>query len=131
MTDIRPGGQPDPWRLVMDQLNRIEANMLTRGEFSAHQQRFDGAISDMNRRIDEVQTRALQTTSEWRAESIAAHKEFDRELEVLRTDISDDRKEKQKESSQRRFTLAMSLLAGGLSVVTGVVVFVVQGVLGG
>lgn len=122
---------PDPWKLVFDQLNRIEQNMLTRSEYSAHQARIDDALAEMRRRIDEVQARSLQTTADWRADSIAAHKEFDRELDAIREGIKKDREEKQKESSQRRFTIVMAVFTTVMSLANGVVLMVVTGVFGG
>jgi len=133
MTDTRPGGrEPYSWQQVMmDTLNRIESRMLTRDEFAAHQQRFDNSLSEMRTRIDEVQTRALTATSEWRAESIAEHKEFRTELDSMKAELTEERKFKQRDESKRRFTIAMSVFAGALSVVTGVAVFILQGVIGG
>lgn len=140
MTDTRPGGQtPYSWQQVMmDTLNRIESRMLTRDEFSAHQQRFDGALSEMRSRIDEVQTRALTATSDWRAESISEHKELETQIEAVAKDIkevrrerSEDERNQQKEASKRRFTVAMAAFGAGLSIITGIAVFILQGVFGG
>lgn len=130
MTDART---PDPWAMVFDQLTRIEQRfneLLTRTEFAAHQQRFDGQVSELRTRIDEVQARSLQTTADWRADSIAAHKEFDRELDIVRDGIKADRDEKQKEGSQRRFTIVMAAFGGVVSLANGVVLLIVTGVLG-
>ena len=123
--------EPTPWRMILDQLTRIENTMLTRAEFSAHQQRFDGAIADMHKRIDDVQARAANQTAEWRAESMAAHKDFDRELDAIKAGLDEERKEKQKEASSRRLACTLSIVGGVISVITGVTVFIVQGVIGG
>lgn len=117
--------------MVFDQLTRIEANMLTRTEWTAHQQRFDGALADMHRRIDDVQARSATQTSEWRAESMAAHKEYDARLDAMQKERREDEKVKEKEASSRRFTLALSILGGALSIITGITVFIIQGVVGG
>lgn len=112
------GGMPDPWKMIFDQLNRIESNMLTRGEFSAHQQRFDHAIAEVRARVDEVQTRSLQTTAEWKAESIAEHKELEARIDRVEENVQiveDKRhqaeKEQRKDKSSRWFAIALAGLA--------------------
>lgn len=100
---------------MMDTLQRIETRMLTRDEFSAHQQRFDGALAEMRSRIDEVQTRALNATSDWRAESIAEHKELEVKIEAVETTMKEDEKERRKDKSTRWFAVALA----GVSVLFG------------
>lgn len=124
MTDgnTRMPGQPDPWRLVIDQLNRIEANMLTRSEFSAHQQRFDGALSDTTRRIDEVQTRALNAITDWRTESIGEHKELEAQIDAVVKDVREVRKERDSDDKERRkdrSTRWFAVALAGVSVLFG------------
>src|SRR5690606_6034357 len=124
MTDgnSRMPGQPDPWRLVMDQLNRIEANMLTRAEFSAHQQRFDGALIEKDRRIDEVQTRALTAITDWRTESIGEHKELEAKIETVEKDVREVRKEREADDKERRkdrSTRWFAVALAGVSVLFG------------
>lgn len=119
---------PDPWKMVFDQLNRIESNMLTRGEFSAHQQRFDHAIAEVRARVDEVQTRSLQTTAEWRADSIAQHKELEAQINQVGKEIKDvreerqhDEKEQRKNKSSRWFAIALAGLAAVFTFLNNVV----------
>lgn len=96
--------------------------MLTRAEFSAHQQRFDGAIGDTTRRIDEVQTRALNAITDWRTESVAEHKELEAQIEAVEKDVKEvrrerdaDDKERRKDRSTRWFAVALA----GVSVLFG------------
>lgn len=125
MADGNPGmaGESYSWQQVMmDTLRRIESRMLTRDEFSAHQQRFDGALSEMRTRVDEVQTRALTATADWRAESIAEHKELEAKIETVEKTVDtvrkeriEDERERRKDKSTRWFAVALA----GVSVLFG------------
>jgi len=116
-------GESYSWQQVMmDTLRRIESRMLTRDEFSAHQQRFDGALAEMRTRVDEVQTRALTATADWRAESISEHKELESKIEsvsvtvdIVRKERIEDERERRKDKSTRWFAVALA----GVSVLFG------------
>lgn len=125
---------PDAWQMILDQLSRIEQRfneLMTRAEWAAHKESIDASMRDMHRRIDDVQARSATSLAEWKAESSSAHKELDTEIEAVRSDVAEDRKGKQKEESQRRFTIVMAVFSGVLALANGVVLLVVTGVFGG
>ena len=125
---------PDAWQMILDQLSRIEQRfneLMTRAEWAAHKESIDASMRDMHRRIDDVQARSATSLAEWKAESSSAHKDLDTEIEAVRSDVAEDRKGKQKEESQRRFTIVMAVFSGVLALANGVVLLVVTGVFGG
>lgn len=125
---------PDAWQMILDQLTRIEQRfneLMTRAEWAAHKESIDASMRDMHRRIDDVQSRSATSLAEWKAESTTAHKELDSYIESVKADVAADRKGKEKEASQRRFTVVMAVFSGVLALINGVVLLVVTGVLGG
>ena len=137
--------RPDAWQLVFDQLGRIEKTfadrftqidqrfneLMTRAEWAAHKESIDASLRDMHRRIDDVQTRSATSLAELKAESTGAYKELDSDIEDVKTSLAEERKDKQTQASQRRFTIGMAVFTGAVSLFNGVILLVVTGVFGG
>ena len=101
--------------------------MITRDEWALYSQATDRRFEESNQRM-----------AEWRDASTAEHVELHARVDAVAKDIKEVRAERaqderlqQKEASKRRFTIAMSIFAGALSIVTGIAVFILQGVIGG
>lgn len=128
---MSPETEPTPWELmrvlrdIREDLRDIKKNSITRDEWTATQQGTD-------RRFEEVMSRV----TEWRDASVAEHVALSGRIDAVKKDIDavknervTEAREREAEASKRRFTLAMAVFGAGLSVVTGVLVFIVQGVL--
>lgn len=126
---------PDTWQqMLFDQLARIEQRfneLMTRAEWAAHKESIDASMRDMHRRIDDVQTRSATALADLKAESWSVHRELDADIESVKAAATEDRKSREKEGSQRRFTVVMAVFSGVLALANGVVLLVVTGVLGG
>lgn len=114
-------------RDIREDLREMKRNSITRDEWALSTQATDRRFEEMAGRM-----------SEWRDTSTAEHVELHarvdavvKDLKEVRAERAQDERAQQKEASKRRFTVAMSIFAGALSIVTGVAVFILQGVIGG
>lgn len=124
-----PETEPTPWELmrvlrdIREDIRDMKRASITRDEWALAQQATERQISETNARI-----------VEWRDNSIAEHKELEAADEALAKDIKElrrerdaDEKAKQKDASTRRFSLALAGFAAALSMLTGLIQFVVNG----
>lgn len=128
-----PEAEPSAWELmrvlrdIRDDQREMKRSMITRDEWALYSQATD-------RRFEETAARM----AEWRDASTAEHVELHARVDAVVKDVKEvrkerdeDEKERHKENSQRRFTVAVAIFGAALSILTGVSVFILQGVIGG
>lgn len=124
-----PETEPTPWELmrilrdIREDLRDIKRNSITRDEWGLEKEASD-------RRFGELAARQI----EWRNASTEEHKELHARIDAVVKDVKEVRKErdtdeksKQKDASTRRFSLALAGFAAALSLLTGLIQFVVNG----
>lgn len=125
--------QPTSWELmrilrdIRDDQREMKRSMITRDEWALYSQATDRRFQEMAQRM-----------SEWRDASTAEHVELHARVDAVVKDVKEARAEhaqgvaeRHKDASQRRFTIAAAVFGAGLSIVTGISVFILQGVIGG
>ena len=134
---VDPGGavpetQPTPWELmrvlreIREDQREMKRSMITRDEWALYAQANDRRFQEMAERMTELRDTSTAEHVELHARVDAVVKDV-RQVEKAR---AEDERAAQKEASKRRFSVALAVLAAGLSVVTAIAVAVLQGALG-